>query len=215
MAKYIKGQDRNQMVLYEERLDEMVSYDNEVRIIDKFVEAIDIEEKGIKRARPNKKGTNSFDPRDILKLYLYGYRNKVRSSRKLERLCETNIEVMWLIRGIKPDFRTISEFRKENAKALKEIFKETVRISEELKQIGSKLSQDGYKVQGVNSKEKNYTLNKVDERIKRIEEKIEKYLKEMDEIDKQEQQEEKIEFTEEMVEELKKQQEEKINRKRN
>ena len=125
MAKYIKGQNRNQLVLFPTKIDEVIGYDNEVRVIDAFVDMMDLEKKGFKRAVPNKKGTNSFDPRDMLKLFLYGYKNKIRSSRKLEKLCETNIEVMWLMKNLKPDFRTISDFRKENAKVLKEVFKET------------------------------------------------------------------------------------------
>ena len=208
MAKYIKGLNRNQMVLFPEKIDDLVECDNEVRIIDKFVDAIDVEKKGFKRATPNSKGTNSFDPRDLLKLYLYGYRHKIRSSRKLEYLCKTNIEVMWLIGNLRPDFRTISDFRKENAGVLKEVFKETVVMSKELKVLGTKLSQDGYKLEGVNSKERNYTLNKIDERIERIEEQIERYFKEMDEVDKKESGEQTIEITEEMVEEQKRRTEE-------
>lgn len=213
MAKYIKGENRSQLVLFPTKIDDLIGYDNEVRVIDAFVEMLDLQEKGIKRAVPNKKGTNSFDPRDMLKLFLYGYKNKVRSSRKLEKLCETNIEVMWLLKGLKPDFRTISDFRKDNAKVLKEVFKETVIMSEELKLLGEKFSQDGYKLEGVNSKDNNYTLNKTDDRIDRIEEQIEKYMKEMEDIDKKESGENTLTITKEMVEELKRQKEEKIKEK--
>ena len=226
MAKYISGVNRNQMVLFPEKIDDLIAVESEVRIIDKFVDTLDLSEMGFKRAIPNQKGTNSFDPRDILKLYLYGYRNKIRSSRKLERLCETNIEVMWLIRGLRPDFRTISDFRKENARLLKKVFEETVIISKELKLLGNDNSQDGYKVKAVNSKERNYTLNKLDERIKRekeklirelsennkdreqrrkeIEAEVEKYLQEMEEEDKKESGQETVQFTEEMVDIAKK-----------
>ena len=126
MAKFITGQDRNQLVLFPEKLDDLVSSDSEVRIIDKFVENLDLVGMKFIRAVPNNKGTNSFNPKDLLKLYLYGYRNKIRSSRKLENLCKVNIEVKWLLGGLEPDFRTISDFRKNNAKALKEVFKATV-----------------------------------------------------------------------------------------
>ena len=230
MAKFITGQNRNQLVLFPEKLEDLINEDNEVRIIDKFVETLDLGEMKFKRVVPNNKGTNSFNPKDLLKLYLYGYRNKVRSSRKLENLCKVNIEVKWLLRGLEPDFRTISDFRKENVKAMKEVFKQTVVMGKELKLIGNQFSQDGYKVQAVNSKERNYTLNKLDDRIKRenkklldevtkkltklsekkekekaeiekeAEAEIEKYLKEIEEEDKKESGQEIIEFTEEMVE---------------
>jgi len=213
MAKYIKGQNRNQLVLFPTKIDDVIGYDNEVRVIDAFVDTMDLGIKGFKRAVPNKKGTNSFDPRDMLKLFLYGYKNKIRSSRKLEKLCESNIEVMWLMRNLKPDFRTISDFRKENAKVLKEVFKETVMMSEDLKLLGEKFSQDGYKLEGVNSKDNNYTLNKIDDRIDRIEEQIERYFKEMEEMDQKEAGESTLTITKEMVEELKRQKEEKIKEK--
>ena len=93
MAKFISGQDRNQIILFPEKLDDLIAYDSEVRIIDKFVDTLDLKTMGFKRVVPNNKGTNSFNPKDLLKLYLYGYRNKVRSSRKLESLCKINIEV--------------------------------------------------------------------------------------------------------------------------
>ena len=228
MAKFITGQDRNQLVLFPEKLDDLVSSDSEVRIIDKFVENLDLVGMKFIRAVPNNKGTNSFNPKDLLKLYLYGYRNKIRSSRKLENLCKVNIEVKWLLGGLEPDFRTISDFRKNNAKALKEVFKATVMIGKRLNVLSNHFSQDGFKVQAVNSKERNYTLNKLDDRIenenkklidevtkmlinsdnqkgdaeikKEAEEEVERYLKEIEEEDKKELGQESIKFTEEMVE---------------
>ena len=228
MAKFITGQDRNQLVLFPEKLDDLISSDSEVRIIDKFVENLDLVGMKFIRAVPNNKGTNSFNPKDLLKLYLYGYRNKIRSSRKLENLCKVNIEVKWLLGGLEPDFRTISDFRKNNAKALKEVFKATVMIGKRLNVLSNHFSQDGFKVQAVNSKERNYTLNKLDDRIenenkklidevtkmlinsdnqkgdaeikKEAEEEVERYLKEIEEEDKKELGQESIKFTEEMVE---------------
>ena len=226
MAKYISGVNRNQIVLFPEKIDDLIDAESEVRIIDKFVDILDLGEMGFKRAIPNRKGTNSFDPRDILKLYLYGYSNKIRSSRKLQKLCEINIEVMWLIRGLKPDFRTINDFRRENSKQLKKVFEETIMISRELKLLGNDNSQDGVKIKAVNSKERNYTLNKLDERIRRekeklvkklsennkdlekrrkeIEEEVERYLQEMEEEDKKESGQEIVHFTDEMVDVAKK-----------
>ncbi len=225
MAKYISGVNRNQIILSPEKIDDLIDAESEVRIIDKFVDILDLEEMGFKRAIPNKKVTDSFDPKDILKLYLYGYSNEIRSSRELQKLCQTDIEVMWLIRGLKPDFRTINDFRKENSKLLKKVFEEAIMISRELKLLGNDNRRDGVKIKAVNSKERNYTLNKLDERIRRekeklvrklsennkdlekrrkeIEEEVKRYLQEMEEEDQKESGQE-IHFTDEMVDVAKK-----------
>lgn len=187
MASYIKGEERGQLVLFTENLEDRIPIESEARTIDLFVENLELNKIGIKRSNPNKKGTKHYDPRDLLKLYLYGYTHKVRSSRKLEELCRVNIEVIWLMRGIEPDFRTISNFRKENAKELKKVFKEMLMMCGELDLLGEINSQDGVKIQAVNAKERNYTLNKIDDRLNRLEKTIEEYLKQMDEIDKEEQ----------------------------
>lgn len=186
MGKYIKGIDRGQLVLFQETIEDMIKADAEVRVIDAFVEMLDLKELNFTKSETNKNGTNHYDPKDLLKLYLYGYRNRVRSSRKLEQLCKTNIEVIWLIGGLKPNFRTISDFRKENTKGLKEVFKKMVLVCSELGLVSGRFSQDGVKIEAVNSKDKNFTLNKLDDRIKALEEKIENYLKELEESDKQE-----------------------------
>lgn len=186
MGKYIKGIERGQMILFPTYIDEMIEEDNEVRVIDAFVESLDLGEMGIKRSKPNEKGTNAYDPRDLLKLYIYGYKNRVRSSRRLEKLCKKDIEAKWLMRGLEPDFRTINDFRKSNAKVLKNVFKELVMICEEMGVVGEESSQDGEKIKAQNSKERNYTLNKIDERQKRIEKRLEEYLKRLDEADKEE-----------------------------
>lgn len=210
MGKYIKGENRKQLILYRECLDEIVEEENEVRVIDLYVESIKLEEIGFKKYAPNKKGTNSYDPRDMLKLYIYGYKNGIRSSRKLSKLCRTNIEVKWLMRELKPDFRTISEFRKENAKELKKVFKDMVLMCTEIGLIGNKYSQDGVKIEAVNSKERNYTLNKIDERIERIKKQIEKYIEEMERTDeKEEKEKEKKLISKEELEKRLKEREEK------
>lgn len=200
MGKYIKGKDREQLVLFQTSIEDMIEEDNEIRVIDAFVEGLDIEKLGIKRARPNEEGRRGYDPKDMLKIYLYGYRNKVRSSRKLMKLCQTNIEMMWLVKQIVPDFRCISDFRKDNVKAIRKMFLEFNIICKEIGILKEKeVSQDGTKIKAVNSKERNYTLNKMDDRVKRIKEKIDEYLKEMEENDKKEKQEKLIK-----IEELKK-----------
>ena len=200
MGKFIKGIDRSQLVLFTETLEERIPEESSVRVIDLFVECLDLERMGFTKTNPNRKGTNSYDAKDLLKLYLYAYRNKVRSSRNLAKLCKNNIEVMWLIRGITPDFRTIADFRKENVKVLKEVFKELVLMCKNMELIGEEYSQDGVKIEAVNSKERNYTLNKLDDKIKRID----KYLEEMDKIDKEEAEEEQLITLKELEEKIKK-----------
>ena len=190
MAKYIKGAERGQMVLFPESIEDYIGEKSEARIIDMFVESLELKEIGFKES-PNDKGTNHYDPKDMLKLYLYGYRNGIRSSRKLAKECERNIEVMWLIRGIKPNYRTINSFRKHNKKNFKKVFARTVQLAEELKVVGREWSQDGVKIRAVNSKERNYTLNKIDDRIKRVQAKVDEYIKEMDKQDEEEAKEER------------------------
>lgn len=195
MGKYIKGQDRNQLVLFQTSIEDMIESDNEIRVIDAFVEGLDIEKMGIKRSKPNAEGRRGYDPRDMLKIYLYGYRNRIRSSRKLMKLCKTNVEMMWLVKQIVPDFRCISDFRKEHGKLLRKVFLEFNIICKEIGILEEKeVSQDGTKIKAVNSKENNFTLNKVDDRIERLKEKIEEYLKEMEEEDKKENKEKLIEL---------------------
>ena len=186
MGKYIKGIDRGQLVLFNNCIDDMIAQDNYVRVIDLFVEQLNLKELGFEKAEENFIGTDYYDPKDLLKLYLYGYRNGIRSSRKLQKLCEVNIEVMWLLRKIVPNFRTISDFRKKHVNQLKKVFKETVLVCSELDMLSGEYSQDGVKIEAVNSKEKNYTLNKIDDYINRLDKRITEYLSQMDEMDKKE-----------------------------
>ena len=200
MGNYIKGRDREQLVLFPTSLEEKIAKDNEVRVIDAFVESLDMKKVGIKEGKNDAVGRRRYNPKDMLKIYLYGYRNRVRSSRKLMKLCENNIEMMWLVKQIEPDFRSISDFRKENAGSLKKVFVEFNIICKEIGILNIKeVSQDGTKIRAVNSKDKNYTLNKIDDRIERIEEKVEEYLKELEEEDKKANEEKMIK-----IEELKK-----------
>ena len=146
MAKYIKGISRGQACLFPERIDDYVEKENEVRVIDAFVESLDMEELGFERANPKETGRPGYDPRDMLKLYLYGYKSKIRSSRNLEKACRTNVEVMWLMKKIVPDFRCISDFRKESKGKLKEVFKEFIFICKSENLISNEISQDGVKI---------------------------------------------------------------------
>ena len=120
---YIEGQSRDQVTIFPDTVDEYIAENNAVRVIDVFVENLDLEKANFTKATPAREGRPSYNPKDLLKLYIYGYFNKIRSSRKLMTECHRNVELMWLLRKLTPDFRTISDFRKDNAKALKNVFK--------------------------------------------------------------------------------------------
>ena len=136
--KYIKGHNRNQLVLFPISMDKTIAPDNEVRLIDLFVDSLAIETMGFK-VDYIENGRPAYHPKDLLKLYLYGYMNRIRSSRQLERATKINIEVMWLLKGLSPDHNTISNFRKNNQKAIKKVFRASVSIAQAFELIGGKL----------------------------------------------------------------------------
>ena len=143
--KYIQGQNRSQTYLFPVSLDEAIDPENEVRIIDLFVNSLKLENYGFKVAFVEN-GRPAYHPADLLKLYIYGYMNKVRTSRDLEKECKRNIEVMWLINNLRPDHNTISNFRRDNPKAIKKVFRETVRVAKHFDLIGGTLiAGDGSK----------------------------------------------------------------------
>ena len=133
---YIKGENKGQITLFPASVEEYICEDSYVRVIDAFVEKLDLESMGVQRHRPAKEGRPGYDPRDMLKLYMYGYFNKIRSSRKLQTECRRNIELMWLLGKLVPDFRCIADFRKENAKAIKLVFREFVKLCDKLGLLG-------------------------------------------------------------------------------
>lgn len=117
------GESREQRILFPEVLDDYISEDNVVRFLDAFVDGLEMEELGFDHAAPKETGRPPYDPRDLLKLYIYGYLNRLRTSRTLERECQRNVELMWLMRKLRPDFKTIADFRKENRKAFRGVFR--------------------------------------------------------------------------------------------
>jgi transposase len=175
--KYINGQNREQIFIFPVSIDEAIAKDNEVRIIDLFVESLDIKEFGFK-VDCGENGRPAYHPADLLKLYIYGYINSIRSSRKLEKECQRNIEVMWLLKQLVPDHNTISNFRRDNPEAIKKVFKATVTISKHFALIGKKLiAGDSTKLRAQNSKKNNYNQKKIDRHLAYIENKIEEYNK--------------------------------------
>ncbi len=181
---YIEGQDRNQIILFPESIDDYINDDSPVRVIDEYVEQLNMEQLNFKKASCAATGRPPYNPKDLLKLYLYGYLNRVRSSRRLEHESIRNIEVIWLLKKLKPDFKTIAEFRKNNKKALRTVFREFTKLCDEWKLFGKELvAIDGSKFRACNSKRNNYSVKKLDRHLKYIDEKVDKYLKELDECD--------------------------------
>jgi transposase len=185
MSEHIDGTHRDQTILFPDTLDKYVDAENPVRFIDAFIDSLNLEKLGFKHAIPCETGRPSYDPSDLLKLYVYGYLNQIRSSRKLERECHRNLEVLWLMKKLAPDFKTIADFRKDNVDCIKPVFKEFVYLCRSLDLYGAQLvAIDGSKFKAVNSKSNNFNEKNVALRLKRTEEKIAEYLRLMDENDK-------------------------------
>lgn len=187
---YIAGEDRRQTILFPEALDDYVSEDNAVRFIDVFVESQDMQELGFERATAKETGRPGYDPRDLLRLYIYGYVNEVRSSRKLERETQRNVELMWLMGRLRPDHKTIADFRKDNLKGIKKVCREFTQLCKRMGLLGGELvAVDGGKFRAVNSRERNYSRKKLERVEAKIDRKIEEYLKSLDEADAKEEEE--------------------------
>lgn len=186
---YVEGASREQVVMFPEVLDDYVSGENPVRFVEAWVNQLPLGELGFSKAEPGELGRPAYDPRDLLKLYIYGYVNEIRSSRKLERESKRNLELMWLLRKLSPDHKTIAEFRKDNRKALREVFRGFTRLCRELNLYGRELvGIDGSKFRAVNGKDRNFTEAKLKHRLQWIEKKIEKYLQALQEEDAAEEQ---------------------------
>jgi transposase len=184
MSEHVGGTHRDQTILFPDTLDKYIDKENPVRFIDAFIEGLNIEKLGFKHSLPSETGRPSYNPSDLLKLYTYGYLNQVRSSRKLERECHRNLEVMWLMKKLVPDHKTIADFRKDNVDCIKPVFKEFVYLCRNLDLYGAQLvAIDGSKFKAVNSRSNNLSEKTVALRLKQTEEKIAEYLKEMDQND--------------------------------
>lgn len=180
---YIQGADRNQVILLPDTLDDYVGGDNEVRAIDAFIDSLDISLMGFK-ADPAKEGRPGYDPRDMLKLYMYGYLNHIRSSRRLQKEASRNVELMWLLRKVVPDFRCIADFRKDNAKSIREVFRAFVRLCNKAGMLSHEsVVIDGSKFRAVNADNKSYVSSNAKKVLLDVEEKISRYMKELDEAD--------------------------------
>jgi transposase len=182
---YVKGENRNQITLFPEVIDDYITEENQVRFIDAFVESLNLI--NFKYGQTKHSGRPPYNPKDLLKLYIYGYLNNIRSSRKLEKETHRNIEVFWLIQKLQPDHKTISNFRRDNKKVIKQVFKEFTVICKNLELFGGELiAIDGSKFEAVNSNNRAFTKTKLQERIKEIEKYIDEYFEELDKNDDEE-----------------------------
>jgi transposase len=184
---HIQGCDRNQTLLLPNSVGDYIGPDNPVRFVDAFVEQLDLQGAGFCRVEPKETGRPGYHPADLLKLYIYGYLNRVRSSRRLEAETNRNLEVMWLLRGLTPDFKTIADFRKDNRDAFKPVFRQFVLLCRKLDLFGGELlAVDGTRLKAVNSTERNFTHAKLTKQIESIDQKLTNYLERLDRCDVQE-----------------------------
>jgi transposase len=179
------GQDRQQVTLMPECLDDFIADDNLVRVIDAFVGELDVAKQGFEGAEPTSTGRPSCHPADLLKVYIYGYLNRVQSSRRLERECQRNVELMWLTGRLAPDFKTIADFRRDNGAGIRNVCRRFVALCRDLKLISQALvAIDGSKFMAVNARDKNFTAGKIDKRQQQIEESIHRYVVALDAADR-------------------------------
>ena len=186
---FIEGVGRDQQTLFPEVLDDYIPADHPVRFIDAYIDQLDLTALGFERATAAETGRPGYNPADLLKLYVYGYLNGICSSRKLERETNRNVEVMWLLRRLVPDFKTIAEFRRRNTKALRALFREFTLLCKRLELFGAELvAIDGSKFRAFNSKRRNYTRPMLDEILRATDERIARYLERTEAADIAEQQ---------------------------
>ena len=187
MKRFVEGIDRNQSTLFPERLEDYIAEDNPVRVIDAYVESLDLQGLGFSSAVPFATGRPAYHPSALLKLYIYGYLNRIQSSRRLERETQRNIEMMWLIQRLSPDFKTIADFRKDNGKAIRRVCRDFVVLCRRLDLFSQAIvAIDGSKFKAVNNRDKNFTPAKMKRRLEQIEKSIERYLGQLDSADREE-----------------------------
>jgi transposase len=185
MRRFVEGVDRSQTTLFPESLEDWVSEDNPVRVIDAFVDALDLRALGFDGVVPEATGRPSYHPAALLKLYIYGYLNRVQSSRRLEREASRNVELMWLTGRLAPDHKTIANFRKDNGRAIRQVCAQFVALCRKLGLLNTaSVAIDGSKFKAVNNRDRNFTRAKVERRRAQIEESVARYLQQLDTADR-------------------------------
>lgn len=178
------GLDRSQTLLFPERLEDYIAAENPVRFLDAFLGSLDLHALGFAKARCADTGRPPYDPADLLKLYLYGYLHRIRSSRGLEAECQRNVELIWLLGKLTPDFKTIADFRKDNLKPLKAVARQFILLCRKLELFGGELlAIDGSKFRAVNSRDQNFNAAKLEELIARADARLAEYLEQLDAAD--------------------------------
>ena len=186
MTRFVVGDDRSQSTLFPERLDDYLGEDNPVRAIDVFVDELDLAKLGFGGVEPEATGRPAYHPATLLKIYVYGYLNRVQSSRRLERECQRNIELVWLTGRLMPDFKTIADFRKDNGEAIRKVCREFVVLCRRLELFSeASVAIDGSKFKAVNTRDRNFTQAKMQRRLAQIDESIARYLSQLDSADRQ------------------------------
>jgi transposase len=185
--KHIEGIDRNQITLMPDAIEDYISDDNPVRFLDIYVDHLDLKDLGFPRVEPEARGRPPYHPGDLLRLYLYGYLFAIRSSRALEREANRNLEVIWLLKRLAPDFKTIADFRKDNGQAIHNLCRDFIQFCKREGLFGGELvALDGSKFKASNARDRNFSRAKLKDRMKELDEKIDRYLKELDENDEKE-----------------------------
>ena len=184
---FIHGANRHEEILFPERLDDYIAEENPVRFIDAFVDHLNLTTLGFQRATPAATGRPAYDPADLLKLYIYGYLYRLRSSRRLEQETHRNVELMWLLKKLRPDHKTIADFRKHNLKPLRQVCREFTVLCKQLDLFaGTLVAIDGSKFKAVNAKERNFTSDKLKHLLQQLDQRVEAYLKDLDGEDNEE-----------------------------
>jgi transposase len=210
MSGFIEGTCRTQATLFPERLDDYLTEENDIRVIDAFIDSLVLSDLGFKTV-PAETGRPGYHPSTMLKLFVYGYLNRIQSSRRLEREAGRNVELMWLLGRLAPDFKTIADFRKDNGKGIKNTCRAFIGLCRQMNMFTDVMvAIDGSKFKAVNSKENNYTPKKLKFHIARVEKHIDKYLKQLEDSDKEDEKvidatpvKEKIAWLEKRLSELK------------
>src|SRR6202140_3125639 len=186
MTRFVVGDDPSQSTLFPERLDDYLGDDNPVRAIDVFVEELDLGDLGFGGVEPEVTGRPAYHPATLLKIYVYGYLNRVQSSRRLERECQRNIELVWITGRLTRDFKTIADFRKDNGKAIRGVCREFIVMCRDLKLFSEAIvAIDGSKFKAVNNRDKNFTDRKLKARMQQLDESIARYMTELDRADRE------------------------------
>lgn len=186
MPRFIEGENRSQSTLFPERLDDFISEDNPVRVIDAFVDELNLGDLGFDGVKPEETGRPSYHPSTLLRIYIYGYLNRIQSSRRLERETQRNVELFWLTGRLSPDFKTIADFRKDNGAAIRQVCSQFIALCRGLQLFSEAIvAIDGSKFKAVNNTDKNFTERKVQARMKQLQESIDRYLADLDRADRE------------------------------